>query len=162
MIYRCIEHYDITNHITNIDVSSCEREKENDCFICLDVNSYSLFQLNELCIEYYKYCKCGGYVHRNCLQSWFIMSSNKCPICRNNMKKKIPLHIVIIDKTKNYVLIYGNMCLFYTNIFLQNLYYTSHIIIYAFLYFIGFLHFVKLIFIFYMLCLTAIEDEKQN
>ena len=158
MIYRCVEHY-VSNHdITNIetDMSYCKREKQPedidiDCFICLD-NSCTLFQLNELCFEYYKNCTCAGFVHRNCLHSWFTTSSNKCPICRNNMKKRIPVHIIIIENSR-----------YYSIVFLQKLYIASYNAMYIFVYFIGVIHFIKMMIICYMLYLSIIENiEKMH
>jgi hypothetical protein len=163
MIYRCIEHYNVSNdNITNIDISSCEREKQNECFICLDVNVNSaLFRLNELCIEYYKKCNCAGFVHRKCVNSWFIMSSNKCPICRNNMKKIVPVHIVIIEKCKYIIFTCGNKGYCFCNVFLQYLLLVTHNMAYLILYFIGFLHFIKLIAICFMV-FSSIINEIEN
>lgn len=169
MIYRCVEHYNNSNdNISNIDISSCEscdigKEYENaECFICLDVNSCALFKLNELCIEYYKNCSCCGFVHRNCLNSWFVMSSNKCPICRNNMKKKIPVHIIIFEKSIHYIFICRNKCYLYCNIFLHNFYTLTHNIMYIFVYFIGILYVLKLIIILYILCFTILDDNNDK
>lgn len=172
MIYRCIEHYNSNIYLTNMDISACEREKEKekntneleDCFICLDVHtdSRALFQLHELCFEYYKICSCSGYVHRNCLHSWFNTSVNKCPICRNNMKKKTPIYLILYEKSKHFILICThNVYLSYFYV-LQNLYITTYNMGYLFFYFVGLIHVFKLCVIFYILCFSVMDKQEQN
>lgn len=159
--------------LTNMDISACERKSENmdvnvdidvdiNCFICLDVHtdSRALFQLRELCFEYYKNCSCTGYIHRNCLHSWFNTSANKCPICRNNMKKKTPLYLILYETSKHVLLICThNVYLSYFYV-LQNLYITTYNMAYIFFYFVGFIHVFKLCIIFYILCFSLMDKEE--
>ena len=57
---------------------------ENECLICLEVknnNNEKTIKLNDLaCCE--KPCGCDGWIHKTCLDSWFIIKFT-CPICRN-------------------------------------------------------------------------------
>jgi hypothetical protein len=66
---------------------------ENECLICLEVknnNNEKTIKLNDLaCCE--KYCECDGWIHKTCLDSWFIIKFT-CPICRNSISSFIPQH----------------------------------------------------------------------
>jgi hypothetical protein len=168
MIYRCIEHYDFTSIneiIINDDISNTDIDilDVTECFICLDASSSStLFKVNDLCIGYYKYCSCSGIVHKNCLDTWFMMSSNKCPICRINMKQKLPTHIVVIENSKHYIFMFANKSYGYF-IFINDCVYTIlYNAIHIIAYFVGILHLIKLIAIAYMVCEHIIfEKEKE-
>ena len=66
---------------------------ENECLICLEVknnNNEKTIKLNDLaCCE--KHCECDGWIHKTCLDSWFIIKFT-CQICRNSISSFIPQH----------------------------------------------------------------------
>ena len=66
---------------------------ENECLICLEVknnNNEKTMKLNDLaCCE--KQCDCNGWIHKTCLDSWFIIKFT-CPICRNHIDSFNPQH----------------------------------------------------------------------
>ena len=65
---------------------------ENECLICLEVknnNNEKTMKLNDLACE--KKCKCDGWIHKTCLDSWFIIKFT-CPICRNSINSFNPHH----------------------------------------------------------------------
>ena len=66
---------------------------ENECLICLEVKNNKNekpIKLNDLaCCE--KQCECNGWIHKTCLDSWFIIKFT-CPICRNSIDSFIPHH----------------------------------------------------------------------
>jgi hypothetical protein len=53
--------------------------KEPECFICLQGEQDLVPRLKEQQI-YLTVCKCDGWVHDRCLNTWVKMN-NKCPIC---------------------------------------------------------------------------------
>jgi hypothetical protein len=66
-----------------------DKHMEECCFICLSVEVD-----DELCPMklgdnnlYIRKCRCIGFIHQKCLDTWFYMNS-KCPICRLYMKKR--------------------------------------------------------------------------
>ena len=83
MIFRVYEHYDDNQPI----YSRCNNQ--DDCFICYelstDVESYPIslkYQLN-----YNKQCKCDGWIHKSCLDTWY-KKQKKCPICRLEIQER--------------------------------------------------------------------------
>ena len=66
---------------------------ENECLICLEVKNNKNekpIKLNDLaCCE--KQCECDGWIHKTCLDSWFIIKFT-CPICRNSIDSFIQHH----------------------------------------------------------------------
>lgn len=74
MLYRVFEHY---------DDNLCERDYDNECFICFEYKTETGINPINLQIQrlYLNNCVCKGSVHNHCLKKWF--DSNKtCPICR--------------------------------------------------------------------------------
>jgi len=60
--------------------------KTDDCIICLTNNPK--------CIKFKGSCKCSPLVHQECLDKWFILNPQICPICRkkytvNENKKEL-------------------------------------------------------------------------
>lgn len=104
MIYRTYEHYSMESHdINKLNDSSISADIK-ECFICFDHETINtkIMKLKDVdVINYYKKCKCDGWVHIHCLETW-VHLQEKCPICRESiMKKKHPLiyvvHFVFID-----------------------------------------------------------------
>lgn len=89
MNYRVIEHYHDT---------SCQRENDNECFICFEyktVNDIRPINLQKQRL-YLNNCICKGSVHNECLKTWFEINKT-CPICR----------IKVIENNKATVFIYN-------------------------------------------------------
>jgi hypothetical protein len=82
MFFQTCEHYSLDND------SLDEQSEIHECFICLenDVNqTLSITRLQNLGIlEYYKICKCDGWVHSSCLTKWYCLQK-RCPICREKI-----------------------------------------------------------------------------
>lgn len=85
MLFRLMEHYadDLFENIV-------PDKHIDECFVCLSVEvDDELYTIklgdNNL---YIRNCKCVGFIHQKCLDTWFSMNS-KCPICRIYMKKRI-------------------------------------------------------------------------
>jgi len=76
MIFRVIEHYDD-------DIYSDYKIEE--CFICYDIKNETPINLEKQ-IYYLKLCSCNGWIHKTCLDNWFL-KKNSCPVCRTNMTK---------------------------------------------------------------------------
>jgi hypothetical protein len=76
MIFRVYEHYNE------------EEYNVQECFICYDINDD--FKLNPISLKtqgyYNKQCKCDGWIHKDCLDLWYI-KQHKCPICRQQISK---------------------------------------------------------------------------
>ena len=60
--------------------------KEPECFICLQAEQGLVPRLKEQQI-YVKVCKCDGWVHNRCLDTW-VDINKKCPICCILVEKK--------------------------------------------------------------------------
>jgi hypothetical protein len=73
-----------SNSNNEVSFSNNSNINENECLICLEVknnNNEKTIKLNDLaCCE--KPCGCDGWIHKTCLDSWFIIKFT-CPICRN-------------------------------------------------------------------------------
>lgn len=85
MLFRVMEHYtdDLFENIV-------PDKYMDECFVCLSVEGD-----DELCPMklgdnnlYIRKCRCVGFIHQTCLDTWVSMNS-KCPICRMYMKKRI-------------------------------------------------------------------------
>ena len=64
------------------------RPKPEDCFICYEILPFGETTIQIEDQEYYvKKCKCLGFVHKTCLDTWY-NNSHKCPICREYIVKK--------------------------------------------------------------------------
>jgi hypothetical protein len=90
MLFRIIDHYESENK--DIDEEIVEEideeihEEPISCFVCFETQ----FDNNDIIslknqTDYYKFCKCDGYIHINCLNLWY-EKNPECPICRNSMK----------------------------------------------------------------------------
>lgn len=119
-----------TKYILNIEN---EENEENECFICYENNSDKIIKLNNHCF-YLKTCKCEGYIHKICLDTW-LDTTNKCPICRNQIYKNTDVELNI--NHYNYFLFfiyflwkkyYVNIIRFFLVIFF--FYYTSEYYLY--------------------------------
>lgn len=82
---------------------SIENE-ENECFICYENNYDTIIKLNNQCF-YFKTCKCDGYIHKQCLDTWF-ETTNKCPICRSFINKNTKVESSIIHFNYHLFIIY--------------------------------------------------------
>lgn len=73
------------------------KEEENVCFICYELKVRQERKPKRLKNQklYIKTCDCDGYVHNECLKTWYIKSS-KCPICRELMLNKIAPVVVLV------------------------------------------------------------------
>ena len=91
MLFRIIDHYESENK--DIDEEIVEEideeihEETRECFVCFEIQ----FDNNDIIslknqTNYYKFCKCDGYIHVNCLNLWY-EKNPECPICRNSMKQ---------------------------------------------------------------------------
>jgi hypothetical protein len=82
-----------SNSNNEVSFSNNSNINENECLICLEVknnNNEKTIKLNDLvCCE--KQCECDGWIHKTCLDSWFIIKFT-CPICRNSISSFIPQH----------------------------------------------------------------------
>ena len=83
MLFRVVEHYDL------LDEEIISIEPENECLLCLQINTdadkMALVDLKTQQL-YLKMCNCGGSFHITCLHQWYQVS-NSCPICRVRIKK---------------------------------------------------------------------------
>ena len=70
---------DINKYLNEIEINEISLKKYNKqkCIICLD--SYSIS--DKIC-----FLPCIHYFHFNCIKNW-VKESNKCPICKHNIKK---------------------------------------------------------------------------
>jgi hypothetical protein len=85
------------------------------CFICYEIkcNSELLPITLNLQEDYIKFCDCNGFAHNNCLKKWYD-KSNKCPICRKDVYKRISIPMIIVNKGEYF---YVTFCInFYKNI----------------------------------------------
>lgn len=82
-------------------------KEENECFICLEVSSKyenkpSRFKNK---IQFFKKCKCDGWVHDDCIEKWFYLKEI-CPICCNR--------IIYINSEFDYMLYFIHFYLYIT------------------------------------------------
>ena len=89
MLFRVVDHYSDDDFIDNSIVKK-NNTCADECFVCLSVElddeDYpTKLRCNDL---YLKFCRCDGFIHQKCLDDWYDVS-NKCPICRIYMEKKI-------------------------------------------------------------------------
>ena len=70
---------DINKYLNEIEINEISLKKYNKqkCIICLDNYSIS----DKIC-----FLPCLHYFHFNCIKNW-VKESNKCPICKHNIKK---------------------------------------------------------------------------
>ena len=89
-----------SNSNNEVSFSNNSNINENECLICLEVknnNNEKTIKLNDLaCCE--KQCECNGWIHKTCLDSWFIIKFT-CPICRNSINSFNPHHQIHIIHT---------------------------------------------------------------
>lgn len=64
---------------------------EEECIICLQNN-------NEI-IKYSGVCQCNPFIHKECLDEWYKIYPNMCPICR------------IQNRTNNIIIINNERCI---------------------------------------------------
>lgn len=86
MLYRLIEHYDISNYQRyKLIENNITPESIDECFICLQENLNEEIPIKLMIQDLYiKTCNCDGYIHKDCLSRWHKIH-NSCPICRRNM-----------------------------------------------------------------------------
>ena len=76
--------YDVYQINENIEKNKKEEEQQ-ECFVCYEINIDGTTPVK---LEEQKYClkncKCIGFIHKKCLEKWFIRT-NKCPICRESI-----------------------------------------------------------------------------
>lgn len=84
------------NHQDNIECLIClERTCEEDIFPSkLNSNAY-----------YIKNCECDGYIHKSCLDLWY-NNNQECPICRNTIKKRSQLSILLFRNNRYILFLY--------------------------------------------------------
>lgn len=89
MLFRTIDHYNTYNDELKCCISNTI--EENECFICYEVALEDEKNTIELSKQpyYVKICECNGYIHKHCLNNW-ISLTEKCPICRIFIEKRIP------------------------------------------------------------------------
>ena len=90
-----------TNNILNED----NLEDIKECIICL--------QNNNQIIKYSSNCECNPYVHKECLDEWYKVYPNMCPICRN---QNSPNNLIIINNHANnrrFKILLGICCLLF-------------------------------------------------
>jgi hypothetical protein len=115
----CDDYYEPTKYVLNNNKEDDNGEKvveeltqnnikdENDfneCFICYENSFDKIIKLNHQCF-YFKKCKCDGYIHKKCLDTWFDTTS-KCPICRSFINKNTNIESKIIHLNYYLFIIY--------------------------------------------------------
>ena len=86
MLFTTVNYYESESESESDKKIEDNEKEQRECFICFD------FQLDNNIIklknntDFYKFCDCDGYIHVNCLNSWY-EKNEECPICRNPMKK---------------------------------------------------------------------------
>ncbi len=98
MIFRVYEHYDDDQPGNDM------YNKSQECFICYDIiDDITLKPISLKTQSFYtKLCKCDGWIHKNCLDTWY-KKQNKCPVCRATISKndsRINIITVIIQYSK--------------------------------------------------------------
>jgi hypothetical protein len=82
------------------------------CFICYETKTDDEIQSIALNLHehYIKICNCNGFAHNKCLKKWYDIS-NKCPICRKNVYKRITFPMIIIKKGEYFYFVFCiNFC----------------------------------------------------
>lgn len=82
---------------------------ENICFICYETKTDDELQTITLNLQedYVKICNCNGFAHNKCLKNWYD-KSNKCPICRKDVYKRITFPMIIINKGEYFCFVFCN------------------------------------------------------
>ena len=80
MYFTLVDHY--------ADFTEDDPSEQNECLICLEINTNDNLKPIDLKTQqiYLKKCDCGGFVHQQCLCEWYEIS-NSCPICRSYTTK---------------------------------------------------------------------------
>ena len=103
MLFRIVNYYDSENDEKKEEINEPKKEndkeetdgkeEERECFICFDfqLDNNNIIKLKNS-TDFYKFCYCDGYIHVNCLNSWY-EKNEECPICRNPMKKADTLEL---------------------------------------------------------------------
>jgi len=73
---------------------------EEECIICLENN-------NEI-IKYSGICQCNPFIHKECLDEWYKLYPNMCPICRIENRTN---NLIIIHRYTNARFIRFLLCL---------------------------------------------------
>jgi hypothetical protein len=71
------------NNLEKINYNDNDNLDKNNCNICL-----TIFDNNEKIIK----LKCSHYFHIKCIETWLKKHSNKCPMCRIEVAKGIPIN----------------------------------------------------------------------
>ena len=70
-----------------------------ECFICFENkdmdNKETIKMIDQT--KFLKLCKCDGWIHERCLNTWCV-KNKKCPICRNIMDKKMNYVITFLNE----------------------------------------------------------------
>jgi hypothetical protein len=106
MLFRVFEHYDHNQDIYYSIDQENEVNKSDECFICYEFQTDSELTPISLRSElnYIKECTCNGWIHKKCLDLW-CKKNKKCPICRIEIREKVPVFINIKQNTlKIYVI----------------------------------------------------------
>ena len=88
-------------------------EEANECFICFEVSNEhekKPSRLNDH-INFIKSCQCDGWIHNDCIETWYNMHG-KCPICCVKITYlKFEYHYLFY--IMNYFIIFGNINIFF-------------------------------------------------
>jgi len=79
-----------TDNIINANDYIKEEDDMKECIICLQNNNQT--------IKYSGLCQCNPFVHKECLDEWYKVYPNLCPICRNQNN---PNNLIIINRYTN-------------------------------------------------------------
>ena len=71
------------NNLEKINYNDNDNLDKNNCNICINV-----FDNNEKIIK----LNCSHYYHIKCIETWLKKHSNKCPMCRIEVAKGIPIN----------------------------------------------------------------------
>jgi hypothetical protein len=128
---------------TMIELFEYEKQiiEKNECFICFEIiieDELEPIQLKNQKL-YIKNCNCNGYVHKMCLDKWY-NTNNKCPICRENINKKVDIILTYTNYNGYLIVLY---------LYVKKIFFLSwFIMVYIIVYFIcdlilSSLHFIK-------------------
>jgi hypothetical protein len=90
MLFRLTDHYQSNEEDKYEENEDQNKHHETECFICYEVSiedEEKPFKLTSQ-KKYIKKCTCEGLIHNICLDTWY-EKSQKCPVCRNYMYKKL-------------------------------------------------------------------------
>jgi hypothetical protein len=84
MYFTLVDHY--------ADFTEDDPPEQNECLICLEINTPDNLKPINLKTQqiYLKKCDCGGWIHLRCLCEWQEISKS-CPICRLYMNKPVSM-----------------------------------------------------------------------